>query len=146
MDPTDRQLIALLQANARHTYEELGVAVGLSGPAAYQRVRKLESKGVVAGYHAHVDPVAAGRPIVAFLWVSPRPGESGGELVTRWQSTEDVQEVHAITGSEAYLLKLRLGRVGDLERHAASLRDAGCSVHTEVALATAFERRSLPLR
>jgi len=145
MDPIDRQLIALLQANARHTYEELGDAVGLSAPAAFQRVRKLEQKGTIAGYHARVEPAHVGRPVVAFLWVSPAPGAQSKTLLARWEASEDVQECHTVTGSEAYLLKLRVRGPTDLARHTAALRQAGCSVRTEVAVTTAFERWSLPV-
>jgi Lrp/AsnC family leucine-responsive transcriptional regulator len=143
MDPIDRQLIALLQANARHTYEELGDAIGLSAPAAFQRVRKLEARGIIAGYHARVEPAAVGRPVVAFLWVSPAAGDQSQALLARWEVSEDVQECHTVTGSEAYLLKLRVRDAADLARHAAALRQAGCSVRTEVAVTTAFERWSL---
>jgi Lrp/AsnC family leucine-responsive transcriptional regulator len=52
MDAADRHLLSLLQGDSRLTYEELGEAVGLSAPAAYQRVRKLEESGAVIGYHA----------------------------------------------------------------------------------------------
>jgi Lrp/AsnC family leucine-responsive transcriptional regulator len=49
LDRIDRHVVALLQAAGRSSYQELGDAVGLSAPATYQRVRKLEAVGVITG-------------------------------------------------------------------------------------------------
>ena len=56
MDDIDRQLLAALRRNARATYAELARLVGLSAPAVHERVGKLESSGVITGYHAAVAP------------------------------------------------------------------------------------------
>jgi Lrp/AsnC family leucine-responsive transcriptional regulator len=54
-DATDWQLLALLQADARLSFSELGRRVNLSTPAVAERVRKLEDAGIIRGYHAEID-------------------------------------------------------------------------------------------
>jgi len=58
VDAIDRLLVELLRTNARLSYAELARQVGLSAPAVHERVGKLETSGVLRGYHADVDPEA----------------------------------------------------------------------------------------
>ena len=46
----------LLAADGRMSFTDLGKATGLSTSAVHQRVRRLEERGVITGYHAAVDP------------------------------------------------------------------------------------------
>lgn len=145
IDSVDRALLALLQADARIGYQELGEAVGLSGPAAYQRVRKLEAAGILVGYHAMVSPMAVGRPVVAFLRVAPVATTDVHQLEERWKTMPEVAECHRLTGADGYLVKLRLGEIAELEGHLDALRRTGCAVTAEVAVSTAIERSAVPL-
>jgi Lrp/AsnC family transcriptional regulator, leucine-responsive regulatory protein len=61
MDKIDRAIIAELQADGRLANTELADRVGLSPSPCLRRVRILESRGVITGYHATVDPAALGR-------------------------------------------------------------------------------------
>jgi DNA-binding Lrp family transcriptional regulator len=61
MDKIDRAIIAELQADGRLANTELADRVGLSPSPCLRRVRILESRGVITGYHATVDPTALGR-------------------------------------------------------------------------------------
>jgi DNA-binding Lrp family transcriptional regulator len=61
MDPVDRAIIEQLERNGRLTNVELAGLVGLSPSPCLRRVRHLERTGIISGYHARVDPVAAGR-------------------------------------------------------------------------------------
>ena len=145
IDSIDRTLLALLQSDARTGYQDLGEAVGLSGPAAYQRVRKLEEAAVLVGYHASVNPVAVGRPVLAFLRVAPAPATDVRRLEERWRTMPEVAECHRLTGPDGYLVKLRLGEIAELEGHLEALRRTGCAVAAEIAVSTAIERSAVPL-
>ncbi|MGD0982521.1 MAG: Lrp/AsnC family transcriptional regulator [Acidimicrobiales bacterium] len=61
MDSVDRAIIEQLERNGRLTNVELAGLVGLSPSPCLRRVRHLERTGVISGYHARVDPMAAGR-------------------------------------------------------------------------------------
>ena len=56
LDHHDELILSELQSDGRITMAELGRRVGLSQPAVTERVRKLETSGVITGYHAAVDP------------------------------------------------------------------------------------------
>jgi Lrp/AsnC family leucine-responsive transcriptional regulator len=67
LDARDWQLLELLQQDARTGYAELGRQVGLSAPAAAERVKRLEDAGVIRGYRADVDPQKLGYTIEAVI-------------------------------------------------------------------------------
>jgi len=130
----------MLQADGKLSYQDLGEAVGLSAPAVFQRVRKLERAGVIAGYHARVDPAAAGKPVLAFAQVHPGPEAQTGQLLARWRRSPAVLECHRLTGADRYLLKLRLEDLSALGAFLDATRTAGCTVESQLAVETAFER------
>jgi Lrp/AsnC family transcriptional regulator, leucine-responsive regulatory protein len=67
LDARDWQLLELLQKDARTGYAELGRQVGLSAPAAAERVKRLEDAGVIRGYRAELDPQRLGYVIEAVI-------------------------------------------------------------------------------
>src|SRR5438270_8336889 len=67
LDPVDWNLLELLQEDARLTYAELGRRVSLSPPAVADRVRRLETEGVISGYRAEVDVAKLGFPMQAVI-------------------------------------------------------------------------------
>ena len=83
IDRTDARLLERLQVDGRRPYADLGADVGISGPSAHERVKKLEARGVIRGYAASVDPAAAGYGITAFSWLTQAPGTPGRTSPTR---------------------------------------------------------------
>jgi Lrp/AsnC family transcriptional regulator, leucine-responsive regulatory protein len=114
LDDTNRRLVAELQADARLSLAELGRRIGLSAPAVAERLSRLEQQGVIRGYHAEVDPAAAGYPLTAIVRVRPAPRQlhKVAELV---QSLPEVVECHRITGEDCYVLKAHVRSVVHLE-------------------------------
>lgn len=145
MDSIDRRLVALLQSNGRMAYHELGDAVGLSGPATFQRVRKLEASGVIAGYHARVSPELVKRELLVFVRVIPGPGTRVPQLVRQWAAVDEILECHRLATDGAFLLKLRLPRVAHLGPHLEAARQADCRVSADLTVGSEFERWLLPL-
>ena len=74
IDETDARIIELLQRDGRESYAEVGQAVGMSGPSAHERVKKLEARGVIHGYSALVDPTLLGYGVLAFIFIKQVPG------------------------------------------------------------------------
>lgn len=58
IDEKDNQIVAMLRDNARLTYSEIGDKIGLTRVAVKNRMKALEEKGVIKGYHAEIDPLA----------------------------------------------------------------------------------------
>ena len=73
LDQVNLRLLELLQQDPRLTMAELARRVGMSAPAVTERVQRLESTGVIAGYRMDLDPAALGLPICAYVRVRPGP-------------------------------------------------------------------------
>ena len=113
MDAIDRRIVVELQAAPRLRVAELARRIGLSGPAAADRLRRLEEGGVLS-YRAEVDPRALGYTMCAIVRISP----SGGGLrlipgIAR--EVPNVTECYRITGEDCYFMKVWLGSIDDLE-------------------------------
>ena len=74
LSTNDARILEVLQRDGRRPYADLGADVGMSGPSAHERVKKLEARRVITGYAAVVDPRAIGYDVLAFSWVTQAPG------------------------------------------------------------------------
>ena len=147
LSATDARLLAVLQTDGRRSYADLGSDLGMSGPSAHERVKKLEGRGVITGYAALVDPEAVGLGVLAFCWVTQAPGTIANDLTTDFAGIPEVEECHHISGEADYLLKLRARDTRHLE---AIIRRIQATRHvfateTDVVFSTGFERRPLAL-
>jgi Lrp/AsnC family leucine-responsive transcriptional regulator len=113
-DTTDRRLPDELQGDARLSLAELGRRVGLSSPAVAERLQRLETDGVIRGYHAEVDPAALGYPLTAIVRIRPAPRQLP-KVAEVARGAPEVVECHRITGEDCYLLKAHVRSVTHLE-------------------------------
>ena len=113
LDATDRRIVAELQAAPRLRIAELARRIGLSGPAAADRLRRLEETGVLS-YRAEVNPRALGYMICAIVRISPTGG--GLRLIPGIaREVPNVTECYRITGEDCYLMKVFVHSIDDLE-------------------------------
>jgi Lrp/AsnC family leucine-responsive transcriptional regulator len=145
MSPNDAHILEILQRDGRRPYADLGAEVGMSGPSAHERVKKLESRGVITGYAAIVDPRAIGYDILAFSWITQAPGTTSNDLTEMFAAIPEVEECHHITGEADYLLKVRARDTRDLERVLRAVRATPnvFQTETDVVFSSGFERRPL---
>lgn len=114
LDSTDWNMLRELQRDARLSYNELGRRVGLSAPAAAERVRKLEDAGVITGYSARVDPAKVGMPLLALIQLRCAPDKCLLKTSTA-EKFPEVLEMHKLSGSHCALLKVALASMRHLE-------------------------------
>ena len=108
----DARILAELQADARLTMAELGRRVHLSQPAVTERVRKLETAGIITGYRAVVSPAALGYGIRAIV----RVGRSEFEKMLRLiHETPEVTTAHNVTGEDSWILEIAVRDVAHLD-------------------------------
>lgn len=103
LDGVDRRILDELQHDGRLSYNELSRRVNLSAPAVAERVRRLTDRGVITGYHAHVEPAAAGLPVTALV----RMECFGAHCLLRERSSLELPEilqVHRVTGDDCCVL------------------------------------------
>jgi Lrp/AsnC family leucine-responsive transcriptional regulator len=143
IDATDWQILAILQLEGKATYADLARRVGLSQAAAHERVKKLESRGLIRGYRAVVDTVGLGMPVTAFIFVQQAGGPRRPDLPALFAEHPNVVECHSIAGDESYLLKVRVAETVQLERLINDIRDVETVERTRtiVGLTTWFEGR-----
>ena len=112
LDSYDTRILAELQADARLTLAELGRRVHLSQPAVTERVRKLESAGVITGYRATVNLAALGYGIRALV----RVGRADyARIVQLLQGMPEVVNAWNITGEDSWLLEIAVTDVAHLD-------------------------------
>ncbi|WP_234497310.1 Lrp/AsnC family transcriptional regulator [Vibrio maritimus] len=106
MDEIDKKILKELQSNARLSNQELADRIALSPSPCLRRVRALEKKGVIRGYHASVDQEACGLPINVFVLVKlDKPTEDNmRDFEHHIDSMDEVLECFLMTGNHDYLL------------------------------------------
>jgi Lrp/AsnC family leucine-responsive transcriptional regulator len=114
-DPVNLQILRELQANPRLTMTELGRRVGLSSPAATERVRRLEETKVIRGYHLEVNPAALGLPIAAYIRIRPNSGQLP-RIAELARDIPEIVECHRVTGEDCFVLKVCLPSLDQLDR------------------------------
>lgn len=143
MDQMDWRILGELQADARLSFSELGRRIGLSTPAAAERVRRLEDWGVIRGYSAVIDPERAGLSVGAFIRIRLAGQESmAKKLTVELEGMPEVLECHRCTGDESFILKVRVASVGRLEALIDKLSQYGAT-STSLILSSPVERRTI---
>lgn len=145
VDRVDATIIAALRANARTTYAELGRLAGLSAPAVHERVGKLEVAGVITGYHADVAAEALGLPVCALVGIVQSAGGDQDEIAAALAALPEIEDCWFVAGDEAFVVKVRVGSVADLEQTVGTLRriPGVAQARTTVVLSTRFEGRAV---
>jgi Lrp/AsnC family transcriptional regulator, leucine-responsive regulatory protein len=108
LDSKDRQILSLVQKDAKRAQAEIAKRVGLSAAAVNERLRKLENAGVIRRYAAVLDPRAVGLTVTAFVEVFIEHPRFEGAFIEKILRLEEVQECHHITGEFSLLIKLRV--------------------------------------
>lgn len=138
-DPTDWQLLAQLQADARLSFNELARRVHLSAPSVAERVRRLEQAGVITGYRAQVDPAAVGQPVHAFIQLRCRLDSCLLKTTTAADYPE-ITEVHKLSGEHCTMLEVRATTLAHFEGLIERLGTHG-DMRTHIVLSTQYAGR-----
>ncbi|EPD80890.1 MULTISPECIES: Lrp/AsnC family transcriptional regulator [Paenibacillus] len=103
MDEMDKQILLVLQEQARISMTELGKAVALSQPAVTERVRRMEERGIIDHYRAVLTPEKINKQITAFVLFHTKGCQS---FVEHCEQSNDVVELHRISGQYNFLVKV----------------------------------------
>lgn len=128
IDAIDRKIILLLQENARISNAALGKEVGLTISAVFERVKKLEKKGVIKSYITLVDAEALGKPIIALIRLKISSIKTNfraakKSIIDICLEEPDVLECYALAGEYDYIIKIRVATSTDLEVLIERIRD-----------------------
>ena len=135
MEETDRLILRLLGSDGRMSFTDLGKATGLSTSAVHQRVKRLEQRGLITGYGATVDHNQLGRPLTAFISVTPIDPSQPDDYPERLVGISEIESCWSVAGEESYILKIRVATPLALEELLARIRGAA-SVSTRTTPST----------
>jgi Lrp/AsnC family leucine-responsive transcriptional regulator len=141
IDQTDWNIIAELEADARQSFSALGRKVGLSQSATADRVKSLESAGIIKGYRVDIDREKLGYPITAIISIDSN-GEKCHGLQRNIAKLPEVIECHRVTGEGSYILRAALQDVHGLEALIDRLLAFG-SPTTSIVLSTPLPARNI---
>ncbi len=148
IDEIDARILAFLQQSGRMKRNAIAEEVSLSVPSVSERMRKLEERGVITGYHAVLDAKRLHYDITAFIRVMVDGSGHYPDFVERVMTLPEVLEVHSITGEGSHILKIRTRNTTTLER-LLSILQAIPGVHgtsTSIVLSTYKETREVQVR
>lgn len=114
LDELDRSILAILAGDGRIAMKELAIKIGLSAPAAADRVRRLEDIGVILGYAAKLDPGALGFPVAIYIRIRPVPGKMQA-VVELLSARPEITSCDRVTGDDCLVAKAILPSVSHLE-------------------------------
>lgn len=143
-DPIDRGIVTVLSGDARATLADLSAAVGLSVSAVQTRVRRLEARGVISSYRAIVDPAALGKPLSAFIEITPLDPAQPDNAPELLEHLTEIEACHSVAGKASYILFVRVRSPRHLESLLGDIRTAAAvSTQTTVVLQTYYENRPI---
>lgn len=152
LDSIDRKILRMLQEDARRSFRSLGESVDLGAPSVHARVQRLEQEGYIRGYHADIDAEKIGRGMTAFVSMSLEGARKGEiprteSIAQELRKDPDVVEVHAITGEDDLLVKVRTSDIRGLERlllRALEPLEGVRRTTTNIVVRTLIERETPP--
>ncbi len=145
MDALDRQVLEILQQDAKMSISELGRIIGLSTTATKERVKKLETEGYIERYAAILNPEKMGCGLTAFITV-PVGDIDILEMGDRLVSMPQVQECHKVTGNACFLIKVKAADARDLEKTIDQINQYAKNTYTYIALSTLKETLELEVK
>ncbi|KYZ75043.1 hypothetical protein AXX12_15820 [Anaerosporomusa subterranea] len=143
MDDIDRRILELLQNDGRMTMKDLGGQIGLTSPAAIERVKKLEESGIIRGYAAVVDVKKIGSSLRAFFLVNCSC--SCRQFAEFAAAHEQILSCHRISGKYCYLTEAVVNGMAELEELHEQLLELG-SVETLIVLSSPFDHKTVRLQ
>ncbi len=142
LEAIDRAILRELVGDGRCTLTDLAERVGLSVSAVHQRVRRLEQRGAIRGYTAHVDYGQLDLPLTALISLTPIDPAAADDYPSRLQHLSQIEACYSVAGDESYVLLVRVASPLALEELLRQIREsANVSTRTTVVLSTPFEAR-----
>ena len=147
LDEIDLKILHILQLDGRRRLADIAEQVDLSAPAVMERVKKLESGGIIRGYQALLDSKKVGKDITAFIGVSIGNQRDMDKFARQMMKYSDVLECHHVTGDESFILKVKSANKKKKKKLLGEIRsvEGVTRTVTRVVLSTAKEGQTLEL-
>ena len=141
LDEIDTLLVHELVDDGRATLSTLAQRAGLSVSAVQTRVRRLESRGVIRGYGARIDPAALGDELSAFVAITPFDPAGPDDAPERLAGIPEIRACHSGAGDESFVLLVRVASPRALEQLLQRIRaTANVRTRSTIILQTFYDR------
>lgn len=143
LDDTDRQLIAMLQMNAREPVAEIARRLDLARTTVIARIERLERNGVIAGYTVRLGQDVVDPSLQAYVGITVQ-AKAGRDVVKRLNRMPEVHMLCAVSGEFDYVAWLHVATPDQLNRLLDEIGelDGVVKTHTSVVLARKIDRGS----
>lgn len=148
IDFIDTEILTILQANSRTPNAEIARQVGLAPSAVFERIKKLEEKGIIEAYTLKLNARNLGQGLLCFIFVRSNERAGGVETAETLASIPGVLEVHHVAGEDCFLVKVRASdtdALGRLLRERLGAIETITSTRTTIVLETVKETGDLSL-
>jgi len=108
LDDVDRRILGALERDARLSARAIARQIGMSPGAVSERIERLEARGVILGYHAHVDPDVLGYGVEAIVCVETEQGPALDQMLDRIMELPAVERAHVVSGRWDVLIHVRV--------------------------------------
>jgi len=142
MDALEQKIVGLLANDSERSLQDLAGELGIPSSTLHQKIKKLETKGIIQGYRAKLDLRAVGLKTTSFVSLTPIDPAAPDNVAEQLAPIEEIEGCWSVAGSASYIIKVNVSEPADLESLLATIR-AAANVRTEttVVLSTAFENR-----
>jgi Lrp/AsnC family leucine-responsive transcriptional regulator len=151
IDETDKKILEILQTDGRITNAKLAATIGISPPAMLERVRRLETAGVISRYASVLDREKIGLEVMAIVSISLalHQLESIDRFEEKLLALDEVLECHQVTGDDDFILKVVLEDIKSYSEFAlkklATIPGIQ-SFKSSIVLSTIKNSHSLPIK
>lgn len=147
LDDIDIAILKHLQQNGRAQRNKLAKIVNLSVPSVSERMRKLEEKKLIDGYHATLNPKKFNFDIAAFIFVEIDNSSFHTSFVAQAVEEPEVQECHSITGDGSHILKITTKNTESLEKLLSRIQswEGVKKTRSNIVLSSFKQTREIPL-
>lgn len=144
MDKIDRQIINMLQENARVSLKQMSQACYISSPAIAARINKLEKNDVITGYHTVVNMEKLDYHVKAFIQLQLEPSQKK-EFYPYIQGIPNVIECNCVTGDYSEVMEVVFPTTADLDNFINIIQSRFGKTSTQIVFSTSVDHRGVLL-
>lgn len=142
MESIDQKILSLLAEESERSLQDMAARLSIPTSTLHQRIKRLESRGLITGYRAKLDLRKIGLSTTSFIFLSPIDPSAPDDVPNQLKPIAEIEGCWSVAGPHSYLVKVNVSEPEDLEGLLAKIR-AAANVRTEttVVLSTAFDSR-----
>lgn len=142
MDDIDVHILEILKGNARLSISEISKRVNMSVPAVSERLKKLETSGIIEQYTVLISSRKLKKDLTAFMFISIERNKSVTEFLNVIKASKDVLECHYIAGDYDYLLKIVTENTMTLEALLNKIKSVGGIQKTKTVIVLSTKKNN----